>query len=108
MTFADFKNYYENKHMPLLKSIAGDVFPISHTRHYVNHDEQDPMVAATAGSKGADFDCIATIIFETLDKVDLLLKKSGENREAVEKDEAEFLDRTRTRAHAVEEYVTRV
>lgn len=35
LSIADFKEHWEDKHVPLLKSVAGRAFPLSHTRHYV-------------------------------------------------------------------------
>ncbi|KAF2467316.1 uncharacterized protein BDR25DRAFT_305713 [Lindgomyces ingoldianus] len=34
-SIAQFKEHWEGKHIPLLKSIAGPSFPLSHTRNYV-------------------------------------------------------------------------
>lgn len=34
-TPAQFRAYYDNTHVPLLRSLAGALFPLSHTRHYV-------------------------------------------------------------------------
>lgn len=38
LSHADFKQYYETSHVPLLKTVVGDDFPLSHTRHYVDPD----------------------------------------------------------------------
>ncbi|KAH7139203.1 hypothetical protein B0J11DRAFT_37284 [Dendryphion nanum] len=37
-TPSTFKHDYETNYIPLLKSIVGHDFPLSHTRHYVEHD----------------------------------------------------------------------
>ncbi|KAL1629224.1 hypothetical protein SLS56_005447 [Neofusicoccum ribis] len=39
LTPEEFKNHYENVHVPLIKSIAGDKFPLSHPRSYINRTE---------------------------------------------------------------------
>lgn len=38
-TPAQFRAYYDNTHVPLLRSLAGALFPLSHTRHYVTRTE---------------------------------------------------------------------
>lgn len=36
ITPEQFRNYYNNVHVPLLKLLMGDTFPLTHTRHYVS------------------------------------------------------------------------
>jgi hypothetical protein len=31
-----FKEHFETVHIPLLKSVVGEDFPLSHTRHYTD------------------------------------------------------------------------
>lgn len=38
---AEFKHHYETTHLPLLKSIAGERFPLTHTRHYIQRTSGD-------------------------------------------------------------------
>jgi hypothetical protein len=40
-TPTEFRDYFENKHIPLLRSICGDTFPSSYTRHYTAQAESD-------------------------------------------------------------------
>ncbi|KAF2468318.1 uncharacterized protein BDR25DRAFT_231806 [Lindgomyces ingoldianus] len=35
LTPAQFRTHYDTVHVPLLKSLVGDTFPITHTRNYV-------------------------------------------------------------------------
>ncbi|KAF2649700.1 hypothetical protein K491DRAFT_668475 [Lophiostoma macrostomum CBS 122681] len=35
VSIGEFKDHWENKHIPLLKSIVGKAFPLTHTRRYV-------------------------------------------------------------------------
>ncbi|KAL4944986.1 hypothetical protein BDV06DRAFT_219793 [Aspergillus oleicola] len=39
---AEFRDHWEFKHIPLLRSLAGPSFPLNHTRHYLQHDENSP------------------------------------------------------------------
>ncbi|KAH8174506.1 ethD domain-containing protein [Sarocladium implicatum] len=41
LTPAQFKDHYENVHVPLLKNLTGDTFPESFVRHYIKRDH-DP------------------------------------------------------------------
>jgi EthD domain len=66
-----FKSHYENKHIPLLKSLSTgppSIFPISHTRRYLTRDPSDPAhpVVVLVGDP-ADFayDAIAEVNFES-------------------------------------------
>jgi EthD domain len=43
-TPAHFKTMYETKHIPLVQSIAGSLFPASHTRRYLARAEGSPQV----------------------------------------------------------------
>lgn len=38
----EFKHHWENVHVPLLKILVGDEFPLSHTRHYVEKPVYSP------------------------------------------------------------------
>lgn len=54
MSIDEFKEHYENIHVPLLKSVTGASFPISHTRHYVARAESgagDRAGVRTASTK---------------------------------------------------------
>ncbi|KAF2680809.1 hypothetical protein K458DRAFT_392481 [Lentithecium fluviatile CBS 122367] len=46
ITPAEFKTYWDTKHVELLKLIAGKNFPLTHTRHYIAR----PGSAETNGS----------------------------------------------------------
>ncbi|KAK1569739.1 hype protein [Colletotrichum navitas] len=54
LTPTQFHDYYENTHMPLLKNLSGDVFPLSHTRSYVIRDEPDFLARVVLGEQ-SDF-----------------------------------------------------
>ncbi|KAF2016113.1 hypothetical protein BU24DRAFT_422450 [Aaosphaeria arxii CBS 175.79] len=39
LSLSTFQNDYETVHIPLLKKVVGDEFPLSHTRHYVDRTD---------------------------------------------------------------------
>ncbi|KAI1322853.1 EthD domain-containing protein [Xylariaceae sp. FL0255] len=67
MSMADFKKHYEEQHIPLLYSIAGENFPLSHKRHYVQRDEEGQPSLIIPG-KEADFDYDALVVMTFRDK----------------------------------------
>ena len=94
-----FIDYYENKHVPLICSLAPN--PIVYKRRYLREK-------LTNEGGAIDFDVVTELGFD--DRADYLawmakLSAPGA-RERVSADEARFLDRSRTRAYVVEEYVT--
>ncbi len=97
-----FIDYYENKHVPLICRLAPT--PIVYKRRYLFRDEG---LAQEGG--GVDFDVVTELGFS--DRAAFLAwtarpLRTGRGREQVAADEARFLDRSRTRAYVVEEYVT--
>jgi hypothetical protein len=94
-----FIDYYENKHVPLILSLAPA--PIVYKRRYV-------LERLTNEGGGIDFDVVTELGFA--DRAAYLawmakLSVPGAG-ERVAADEAKFLDRSRTRAYVVEEYIT--
>ena len=94
-----FIDYYEQKHVPLICSLAPT--PIVYKRRYV-------LERLTNEGGAIDFDVVTELGFD--DRADYLawmakLSAPGA-RERVSVDEAKFLDRSRTRAYVVKEYVT--
>jgi uncharacterized protein (TIGR02118 family) len=96
-----FIDYYENKHVPLICSLAST--PIVYKRRYVVRDED-----LTKEGGAVDFDVVTELGF--LDQATFLAwraRLSGPGAgEQVAADEAMFLDRSRTRAYVVDERVT--
>ena len=94
-----FIDYYENKHVPLICSLAPT--PIVYKRRYV-------IEKLTNEGGAIDFDVVTELGFD--DRAAYLawmakLSAPGSG-ERVAADEANFLDRSRTRAYFIEEYVT--
>jgi len=96
-----FIDHYENKHVPLICSLAPT--PIVYKRRYLMPGEE-----LTKEGGGVDFDVVTELGFP--DRAAFLawmarLSAPGA-AEQVAADEARFLDRSRTRAYVVDEYVT--
>ncbi|KAL2211741.1 hypothetical protein CC79DRAFT_1317814 [Sarocladium strictum] len=80
LTPAEYRDHYENVHIPLMKNLTGDSFPLSHVRHYVSRtndpdapvDPEDGNLAWPAdlfmGGDQADFDFDAVAVLTWRDK----------------------------------------
>lgn len=70
LTPTEFKTHWDTVHIPLLQSIAGEDFPISHTRHYIarppqqNIDGTWPAAVLVGGQEDFPYDGIAELVFE--------------------------------------------
>ena len=96
-----FIDYYENRHVPLICSLAPP--PLVYKRRYLVEGEK-----LTQEGGAVDFDVVTELAFP--DRAAYLawmaqLSRPGAG-EQVAADEAMFLDRSRTRAYAIEEHVT--
>lgn len=110
-TPADFRAHYEEKHMPKIKQMTGQHFPLSHVRRYIhrtladpastNNDgasERNPHTPATvlSGTQAEfDYDAIVEMTFEDEDafKAFCGILQIPENAKWVAEDEETFLDR---------------
>jgi uncharacterized protein (TIGR02118 family) len=101
MQMQDFIDYYENKHVPLIRSLAST--PSLYKRRYIVRGEE-----FTQDGGAVDFDVMTELGFP--DRAAFLAwmeQLSGpEAGPQVATDEAKFLDRSRTRAYVVDEHVT--
>lgn len=62
-----FADYYDNIHVPLLKSLVGDTFPSSHSRYYIKRISEAPefLPLIFAGApEDVTFDVISIMTFE--------------------------------------------
>lgn len=59
ITHAEYKNHYDNVHVPLAKSIAGSAWPISHTRYYYGGNATLAAISAPM-----EWDSMAVLTFE--------------------------------------------
>ncbi|KAL4948678.1 EthD domain-containing protein [Aspergillus filifer] len=98
MTPAQFKTHYETVHMPLIKNLAGDLFPLSHRRLYLARpspgEEGSYPVAAVLGSQeDFPYDCITELTFPDEETMRTFFARRMEpgTKEIVEEDENKFL-----------------
>lgn len=102
MTPDQFKEHYENIHIPLMKSLAGDIFPLAHTRHYIQRAgsaDGYPATVLTGGQSDFNFDCVSTLSFEDqagFEKMSSLLSEP-EIAPKVGEDCGTFMDAARTK-----------
>ena len=58
LTHAEYKDHYENVHIPLAQSYAGSTWPLSHTRHYFGGNKTLAAISAPT-----DWDSMAVLSF---------------------------------------------
>ncbi len=92
-----FIDYYENKHVPLVLSLAP--VPAVYKRNYVVRGDELNREDDTI-----DFDVITELAFADRDA--FLAWIDNLSVEVIGRDEQRFLDRSRTTAYVIEEYVT--
>ncbi|KAJ4258885.1 hypothetical protein NW762_007972 [Fusarium torreyae] len=110
LTPSQFKDHYENTHIPLMKSLTGNFFPISHTRRYIQRAGGDEAHAASVlgGSQNDfDFDCFSELKFENEDgfKTMSALLAGPELSPQVGEDCAAFMDAAKTKVVVLGEVV---
>jgi hypothetical protein len=101
MSHDEFVDYYENHHVPLILSMAPP--PQVYKRHYLQRGD-----ALNLGEASIDFDVVTEQQFvdRAAFKTWIEAVTAGDNGEQVAADEAQFLQRSRTRACVVSDYVT--
>jgi uncharacterized protein (TIGR02118 family) len=101
MQMQEFIDYYENRHVPLICSLAP--IPSLYKRRYIVRGEE-----LTKEGGAVDFDVMTELGFpDQAAFLAWMAKLSGPVAgPQVAADEARFLDRSRTRAYVVDEHVT--
>jgi hypothetical protein len=106
-TLAQFKDHYENKHVPLIMDILKDVLPVSHTRYYLKRNEAAegaPPLVFFGDASTVDYDCITKIELrdeEHFGKFNETFMKSPRFAE-VQEDEERFADKAKFRVFGIE------
>ncbi|KAI1634903.1 hypothetical protein F4809DRAFT_616660 [Biscogniauxia mediterranea] len=126
ITPAEFRAYYDTVHVPLLKSLVGSAFPLSHTRNYVTRtpaggssntdfqkDEssakQDFVPVVYIGqASDVNYDSITTMIWEDKAAFDRFnqIFSTREVLGQIAEDNKNFVDTSLRLVHAVDEPVT--
>jgi hypothetical protein len=101
MSADEFVDYYENHHVPLILSLAPP--PEVYKRHYLQRGH-----ALNLGEGDIDFDVVTEQQFADRAAFTSWIEAvtAGANGDLVAADEARFLQRSRTRACVVSDYVT--
>jgi uncharacterized protein (TIGR02118 family) len=101
MDTEEFLDYYENRHVPLILSLAPP--PVIYKRHYLQRGD-----AVNIGESAIDFDVVTEQVFadRTAFQSWIDAVTAGDAGEQVAADEARFLDRSLTRSCVVNDYVT--
>jgi hypothetical protein len=100
-----FKTHWETKHVELIKAIAGDQFPISHTRTYLARPAQAenatwPAAVLVGSQEDFSYDGFAELVFpdEAAFKSFFALVSEPDNAAKIAADEEKFIVREAMKA----------
>ncbi|KAK2733130.1 hypothetical protein FQN55_003744 [Onygenales sp. PD_40] len=100
----EFKAHYDGTHVPLMKSLLGPLFPLSHTRRYIqrilntgnsaNLNTQYPATVLSGAQADFGFDAVTEMVFEDQDTFQKFTAAcmAPEVAEKVREDCEKFLD----------------
>ncbi|KPI43011.1 uncharacterized protein AB675_1786 [Cyphellophora attinorum] len=64
----EFKNHYDNVHVPLVRELTGPLFPLSHRRSYIKRSQHQngtyPAAVIQGNQEDFGFDCVAELAYE--------------------------------------------
>ncbi|KAH7377426.1 EthD domain-containing protein [Cadophora sp. MPI-SDFR-AT-0126] len=101
MTPQEFQSHYENTHVPLVKSLAGPQFPLSHTRRYPQRSSDPVSNYATVILSGTQedfgYDALTEMVFEDEATCQSFLgfMNAQEVKDKIDADCAKFMDLTK-------------
>ncbi|KAI1812335.1 EthD domain-containing protein [Poronia punctata] len=101
-----FYSYYENVHIKLIKELAGDTFPLTHTRRYIHRTKgqgtternaEYPATVFLGDQADFEYDCCSEMVFEDEAALYAFKERMAEPERVarIATDEENFLDRTR-------------
>lgn len=105
-----FKDHYENKHIPLVLEVLGDVAPVRHTRHYLQRnpaategDDVPPPLVFVGDASTIDYDCITKVELRDEEHFQAFNAKyaSSPRQEELKEDQLAFSDASKFRVLAV-------
>ncbi|KAI0206652.1 EthD domain-containing protein [Astrocystis sublimbata] len=105
-TPSQFKAYYEGRHVPLVRSLTGATFPLSHTRRYLQRSDgvqaesdstRSPATVLVGTQADFDYDAVTELTFEdeAAFRRFMGVTQKPEIAAQIAADEEHFLDRTR-------------
>ncbi|KAF2244460.1 hypothetical protein BU26DRAFT_569442 [Trematosphaeria pertusa] len=80
LTLEAFKHHWETSHIPLLKSLVGYDFPLSHTRHYIERTLDGQANVSVGGPQDIAFDGVAVLTFADRGHYERFLAKVNEDK----------------------------
>ena len=111
MSLEAFVDHYENKHVPLVMEVLGDVVPVRHTRHYLKRNppgaegnDVPPPLVFFGDASTVDFDCITTVELKDEAHFQAFNEKfaNSPRRKDIDEDQEAFADGSKFRVVAVE------
>ncbi|KAK5169449.1 uncharacterized protein LTR77_005425 [Saxophila tyrrhenica] len=99
LTPAQYRDHYENVHIPLMRNLTGDSFPLSHERHYISRMPGDHgtfpadlLLPGIVTQADFDFDAVAVLTYRDRAHFDAnwAYFEDEEFREIIAADEAKF------------------
>lgn len=97
-----FVDYYENNHVPLIRSHVGQ-FIESYTRNYI---DPDAPLSASTGSARLDVDVVTELVVRDVDTMQRMFAVAAEPTVAADiaADEEKFVDRSASRMFVADVY----
>ncbi|KAI0380261.1 hypothetical protein F5Y04DRAFT_257802 [Hypomontagnella monticulosa] len=122
-TPSEFRTHYDTVHVPLLKSLVGATFPLTHTRNYVTRNPTASSESSGSGQEaeteflpvmykgdaaGVEHDSMTVMVWEDKAAFDRFkdLFYTPEVFERISEDEKSFLDLSFRRLYALEQPIT--
>lgn len=95
----EFKDYYENKHLPMARSLIGDRFPKSHVRNYISRDAKNEPRILRGQPSDMVWDAIVILTFTDEEHFNKFVAIFGDEEIAkkLADDEDNFTDRSSLR-----------
>ncbi|OLN94351.1 hypothetical protein CCHL11_02945 [Colletotrichum chlorophyti] len=96
---AEFKDHYDNFHIPMVRDMTGALFPLTHTRQYIRRVEDGTARVLVGSQEDFDYDVVAEMVFEDEAAFGAFcgVLAEEENARRIDEDEKTFLDRSRCR-----------
>lgn len=99
----EFKTHWDTKHVELLRTIAGEHFPLTHTRRYIartSHDGNWPASILVGAQEDFTYDGIAELVFpnEAAFRAFFAVVSEPEAAAQIAEDEEAFIVREKMKA----------
>lgn len=124
-TPAEFRTHYDEKHLPKIKEMTDQLFPLSHVRRYLHRttrsppgpvgvatsrNPHDPATLLSGAQSDFDYDAMVEMVFEdeAAFRAFHARLREPENAKWIADDEATFLDREKVPPIAVLGDITRI